>query len=158
MPHYFLEPGPGNAIAFSEVPRAEPCATPAGASSSRTIQFDHVSFGLDDEAALVALQQRLVAFGCEVTPIVDHDILRSIYFHDPNGIALEASWWTVDGGGGASSDGGGYTLIGTSGQADAGVLMRGGDYTLASGFWGVGGLAGSPDVYPIYLPVVLKNG
>ena len=38
-----------------------------------------------------------MAFGCEVTPVVDHDILRSIYFHDPNGIALEASWWTVDG-------------------------------------------------------------
>ena len=97
MRHYFFELGPGNAIAFFEVPGAETFAKPAGASSSRTIQFDHVSFGLDDEAALIALQQRLVAFGCEVTPVVDHDILRSIYFHDPNGIALEASWWTVDG-------------------------------------------------------------
>jgi hypothetical protein len=27
--------------------------------------------------------------------VVDHHILRSIYFHDPHGIALEASWWTV---------------------------------------------------------------
>jgi hypothetical protein len=22
--------------------------------------------------------------------------MRSIYFHDPNGIALEASWWVTD--------------------------------------------------------------
>jgi hypothetical protein len=28
--------------------------------------------------------------------VVDHDIVRSIYFSDPNGIALEASWWAVD--------------------------------------------------------------
>ena len=97
MRHYFFELGPGNTIAFFEVPGAETFSKPAGAPTSRAIQFDHVSFGLDDEAALIALQQRLVAAGCEVTPVVDHDILRSIYFHDPNGIALEASWWTVDG-------------------------------------------------------------
>jgi len=59
------------------------------------IQFDHVSFAVDDEAALVDLQRRLLEAGCEVTPVVDHRIIRSIYFHDPNGIALEASWWPV---------------------------------------------------------------
>ena len=69
----------------------------------------------------------------------------------------DLSWWTVDGGGGQSS-GGGYTLLGTGGQADAGVLMSGGDYTLAGGFWGVGGLAGSPEGNPIYLPIVFKQG
>ena len=68
----------------------------------------------------------------------------------------DLSWWTVDGGGGASS-GGGYTLLGTGGQADAGVAMSGGDYTLAGGFWGAGGLAGSPEGYPIYLPIVIKG-
>ena len=34
--------------------------------------------------------------GCEVTDVVDHSIIRSIYFTDPNGIALEASWWVLD--------------------------------------------------------------
>ncbi len=97
MRHYFFELGPGNTIAFFEVPGAETFSKPAGAPSTRAIQFDHVSFGLPDEAALTALQQRLVAAGCGVTPVVDHSILRSIYFHDPNGIALEASWWTIDG-------------------------------------------------------------
>ena len=97
MRHYFFELGPGNTIAFFEVPGAETFSKPAGAPSSRAIQFDHVAFAVADEEALVALQQRLVAAGCEVTPVVDHHILRSIYFHDVNGIALEASWWTTDG-------------------------------------------------------------
>ena len=39
------------------------------------------------------------------------------------------TWWTVDGGGGTSA-GGGYTLSGTIGQPDAGI-MTGGGYTLA---------------------------
>ena len=51
---------------------------------------------MPDENALITLQGRLKAAGCEVTDIVDHGIIRSVYFTDPNGIALEASWWTVD--------------------------------------------------------------
>ena len=94
MRHYFFRLGPGNTIAFFEVPGATTFSKSAGAPSSRSIQFDHVAFGVDDEAALMALQRRLAAAGCEVTPVVDHQILRSIYFHDVNGIALEASWWT----------------------------------------------------------------
>ena len=31
-----------------------------------------------------------------MTDVVDHGIIRSVYFTDPNGIALEASWWTLD--------------------------------------------------------------
>jgi hypothetical protein len=59
------------------------------------------------------------------------------------------TWWTIDGGGG-SSTGGGYTLSGTVGQPDAGVLS-GGSYTLTGGFWGV-------DVQRfIYLPLIFRN-
>ena len=36
------------------------------------------------------------SYGCEVTDVVDHGVMRSIYFTDPNGIALEASWWVTD--------------------------------------------------------------
>ena len=42
-------------------------------------------------------------------------------------------WYTVDGGGGTSSAGI-FTLQGTAGQPDAGVLTGGG-YTLTGGFW-----------------------
>jgi hypothetical protein len=48
---------------------------------------------------------------------------------------LSDNWFTVDGGGGTSS-GGQFTLSGTAGQPDAGV-MTGGGYTLHGGFWGL---------------------
>ncbi len=62
----------------------------------RAVQFDHLSFNLPDEHALLDLRDRLKAAGCEVTDVVDHGFIRSIYFTDPNGIALEASWWALD--------------------------------------------------------------
>ena len=34
--------------------------------------------------------------GSEVTEVVHHNLMHSIYFTDPNGIALEASWWVID--------------------------------------------------------------
>lgn len=67
--------------------------------------------------------------------------------------SYEISWWTVDGGGDMLSTTGDYTLSGTAGQPDAG-LLTGGDYALGGGFWGGGELAWD---YPIYLPLVLRN-
>ena len=97
MRHYFFEIGPENTIAFFEVKGADTFASPAGIPDRlRKAQFDHLSFNVADEDGLVSLQQRLRAHGCEVTPIVDHGFVRSIYFTDPHGIALEASWWALD--------------------------------------------------------------
>lgn len=96
--HYFFEIGPGNTIAFFEYTGAELAtfSKPAGVPDPRAIQFDHVSFDLPDEQALEALRARLKENGCEVTDVVDHGFIRSIYFTDPEGIALEASWWVSD--------------------------------------------------------------
>ena len=96
--HYFFEFGPQNTVAFFEYTgvQLDTFATPAGIPDPRKSQFDHLSFNVPDEHALITLQARLKAAGCEVTDIVDHGIIRSVYFTDPNGIALEASWWTVD--------------------------------------------------------------
>lgn len=44
-------------------------------------------------------------------------------------------WFTIDGGGGTST-GGVYSITGTIGQPDAGI-MSGGNYTLHGGFWGI---------------------
>jgi hypothetical protein len=60
------------------------------------------------------------------------------------------NWYTVDGGGGTSI-GGIYSLSGTIGQADAGVLS-GGTYTLLGGFWSALGKI----ITSMYLPVVRK--
>jgi hypothetical protein len=76
-----------------------------------------------------------------------------------SGVALaqsggyDLSWWTVDGGGQTFSSGGGYTLGGTAGQPDPG-LLTGGGYALGGGFWGGGAAAVA---YRIYLPLVLRG-
>ena len=69
----------------------------------------------------------------------------------PAADGYDLSWWTVDGGGATAAGGGDYALAGTAGQPDAAV-WRGGDYTLAGGFWG----ATRAD-YRIYLPVLMRN-
>jgi hypothetical protein len=65
----------------------------------------------------------------------------------------DLSWWTVDGGGGSLGSEGGYSLSGTAGQPDAG-LLAGSEYALGGGFWGGGTLAA---VYKIYLPLVSRS-
>lgn len=71
-----------------------------------------------------------------------------------SGGGYDLSWSTIDGGGGTWSTGGGYSLGGTAGQPDAG-LMKGGDYTLGGGLWG-GGVPAAAG-HEAYLPVVLRN-
>ena len=66
-----------------------------------------------------------------------------------SGSGYDLTWNTIDGGGGSSS-GGSYTLGGTIGQPDAGV-MNGGSYTLVGGFW-----SGATARHNIYLPLILK--
>jgi catechol 2,3-dioxygenase-like lactoylglutathione lyase family enzyme len=96
--HYFFEFGAGNTVAFFEYRNIElqPFSKPAGVPDPRAVQFDHLSFNLPDERALLTLRDRLKEADCEVTDVVDHGFIRSVYFTDPNGIALEASWWVTD--------------------------------------------------------------
>jgi catechol 2,3-dioxygenase-like lactoylglutathione lyase family enzyme len=96
--HYFFEFGTNSTLAFFEYRDVEPdsYAKPAGIPVPEASQFDHLSFDLVDEEALQDLRERLKQANCEVTDVVDHGFIRSIYFTDPNGIALEASYWTLD--------------------------------------------------------------
>jgi catechol 2,3-dioxygenase-like lactoylglutathione lyase family enzyme len=96
--HYFFAFGPSSSVAFFEYVgrHSEMVSKPAGVFDARAGQFDHLSMDLPDETALLALRQRLLDAGSEVTDVVDHGLMRSIYFTDPNGIALEASWWAND--------------------------------------------------------------
>ena len=64
-------------------------ARPAGRSSSTTCRST-----CPTRTRSSTLRDRLKQRGCEVTDVVDHGFVRSVYFTDPNGIALEASWWT----------------------------------------------------------------
>jgi len=95
--HYFFEIGRGNTIAFFEWPGVHPGVPekPAGMPESGR-QFDHLSFNVETYEDLLALQKRLRDKGVEVTRVVDHQFIHSVYFDDPNGIALEASVWLMD--------------------------------------------------------------
>ena len=106
--HYFFRIGEAQTIAFFQYLDAEveTFAKPAGIPYRHASQFDHLALGLPDEQALEDLRARLQAHDCEVTEVVDHGFIRSIYFSDPTGIALEASWWTND------LDEGGYEVPG----------------------------------------------
>lgn len=96
--HYFFSFGPASTVAFFEYKgrQTNELAKPAGVFDARAGQFDHLSMDLPDEAAVLGLRDRLIDAGSDVTDVVDHGLMRSIYFTDPNGIALEASWWADD--------------------------------------------------------------
>lgn len=96
MRHYFFEIAPGNTVAFFEIDGAETFPKGAGGPAPHPVQLDHISFNVRDAAALDALRTRLTEAGTEVTEIVDHDSIQSVYFSDNNGIALEASYWASD--------------------------------------------------------------
>ncbi len=68
-----------------------------------------------------------------------------------SGGGYDLTWNTVDAGGYTFSTGGDYSLGGTIGQPDAGVLT-GGDYTLGGGLWGGGAVE-----HKIYLPLMLRS-
>jgi len=96
--HYFFEFGPQCTVAFFEYADVtiEPFAKPAGVPDRRAPQFDHLALNLPDENALHDLRRRLAEADCEATDIIEHRSVHSIYFTDPNGIALEASCWVRD--------------------------------------------------------------
>lgn len=96
MRHYFFEIAPQNTLAFFEIPGADTFEKGAGSPGPYPVQMDHLSLNLESEAALATLRDRLTAAGCEVSELVDHGVLRSIYFTDNNGIALEATSWVND--------------------------------------------------------------
>ena len=84
LPPLLLRGGSGNTVAFFEYAGASsPFAKPAGVPDPRAVQFDHLSLNLADEQALRVAAARLKEHGCEVTDVVDHGFMRSIYFTDP---------------------------------------------------------------------------
>lgn len=98
MRHYFFRFGDQCTIAFfqyacDQEPRFDKVA---GVFDPRAVQFDHLALNLPGEEDLLDLQRRLRAAGHAVTEIIDHGAVHSVYFTDPNGIALEASWWVLD--------------------------------------------------------------
>jgi catechol 2,3-dioxygenase-like lactoylglutathione lyase family enzyme len=90
--HYFFRFG-SNQVAFFEYAGARTMERKfPGVRTEKPLGFDHVSFTVDSADELFAFKDRLEAAGVAVHGAVDHGLIWSIYFYDPNGIPLELSW------------------------------------------------------------------
>lgn len=54
--------------------------------------LSHISFALPDEAAGLALRERLTRHRVPTTPIMDQGPIRNMGFADNNGMLVEAAW------------------------------------------------------------------
>lgn len=96
--HLFYDMGGGNQLAFfwfREAPAALPeQAHPASAAHvSAHGSMHHVAFEVDTEEDVLAWRDHLKGQNIKVTPMIDHDFCKSIYFQDPDGVQLEISHW-----------------------------------------------------------------
>ncbi len=90
--HYFFQISGYDLIAFFEWPGIQPVPEKVHGKPVRgPFVFDHVSFGVETEDDLWALKDKLEAAGFNVSDMIDHGFIHSIYAHDPNGIPIEFS-------------------------------------------------------------------
>jgi len=112
--HFFFDVGNGDSIAFfwfADAPKAQPGIASAKKAPipgpSAHGSMNHVAINVPAEK-MEAYHERLKAKGIACSPIINHDdspmqaslettpttFVRSIYFYDPDGIALELAAWT----------------------------------------------------------------
>jgi len=90
--HYFFQISEYDLLAFFEWPGVLPVPPKEHGRPVRgPFIFDHVSFGVDKEDDLWELKDKLEAAGFEVSDMIDHGFIHSIYAYDPNGIPIEFS-------------------------------------------------------------------
>jgi catechol 2,3-dioxygenase-like lactoylglutathione lyase family enzyme len=84
--HSFFKMADGSTVAFFEAPELPPL--PARTHPAYDT-FQHIALQVDSTADVDRWHAWLTGNGVEVLGPVDHKIIYSIYFHDPNGIRLE---------------------------------------------------------------------
>jgi len=89
--HIFFKMEDGTFVAFFDLDDD----TAALPSPNTPAWVNHLALRVADLQALLRAKQRLEAHGIEVLGVIDHHILHSIYFFDPNGIRLELTTPTV---------------------------------------------------------------
>ncbi|WP_299980401.1 VOC family protein [uncultured Pseudoteredinibacter sp.] len=83
--HLFMDAGNGNILAFFEIPNSPPM----GRDPNTPDWVQHIAFELESEEELLAAKAELEGKGLEVVGPTNHEIIKSIYFFDPNGHRLE---------------------------------------------------------------------
>jgi len=89
--HIFFRMGDNSYMAFFDLGDG----TAALPSPNTPAWVNHIALEVASEAALQAAKARLEAAGVEILGITDHEIIRSIYFFDPNGLRLELTTRTA---------------------------------------------------------------
>lgn len=90
--HYFFQLSETDLVAFFEWPGIQPMPEKDhGEPVTGSFIFDHVSFGVETEEELWMLKDKLEAAGFEVSDVIDHGFIHSVYSFDPNGIPIEFS-------------------------------------------------------------------
>jgi len=90
--HYFFQLSETDLVAFFEWPGVKPVTRKDhGRPVKGPFIFDHVSFGVETDEELGELKDRLEAAGFDVSDVIDHGFIHSIYSFDPNGIPIEFS-------------------------------------------------------------------
>jgi len=84
--HSFFRMSDGSTVAFFEAPELPP---PAAATHPAYDVFQHLALQVDSTAEVDRWHTWLVDQGVDVLGPVDHKIIYSVYFHDPNGLRLE---------------------------------------------------------------------
>lgn len=89
--HLFFAFGDNSFIAFFDTPDS-----PEGTSFAERSFFDiHYAMEAESRAQMMAFKERLESHGIVVTGPVDHGLVESIYFRDPNSVNLEITCRTA---------------------------------------------------------------
>jgi catechol 2,3-dioxygenase-like lactoylglutathione lyase family enzyme len=84
--HSFFRMADGSTVAFFEAPELPPLEPPPHPAY---LTFQHLAMQVGSPEDVDRWHEWLQRNGVEVLGPVDHKIIYSIYFHDPNGIRLE---------------------------------------------------------------------
>jgi glyoxylase I family protein len=84
--HSFFRMADGSTVAFFEAPELPPLGPPPHPAYNT---FQHLAMQVESRETVDRWHHWLQANGVEVLGPVDHKIIYSVYFHDPNGVRLE---------------------------------------------------------------------
>jgi catechol 2,3-dioxygenase-like lactoylglutathione lyase family enzyme len=90
--HIFFEMGDGSYVAFFDLgENAMPEPSP---NTPRWVE--HLALEVDNLDDVLSVREDLKNAGVQVTDIVDHEFIKSIYFFDPNGLRVEITTRTEE--------------------------------------------------------------